>query len=428
MPMTKNEQRWSNIAKRPIVGKQILDITYEHSDMSDENVLTIHLGHGRGPLCCSISWREKPDWGGMPMSEESRKRARGGRINVVGLVAIIAGTLTTVIVTGLLVMALTRDTWERDNAYGLIAMVGEADFLEKTDQRAAYKKYDKALQEADGHVIEDERLRERLGHAREMVEELALRPEVQEALEWEATEQQRQEQARLAAEREQARRAAERASEQQRLEQARLATERAEARRAKEEEGRRREAKSRVRRYADVSQSARDALNIVKKVEARTEVGISYVQYMEVVGQAWGDMRVLVESPEGKDLWELSFLLMVAVQDYKKALDMWQEKLDTQSPTEKANCDELLQLYWQRAAARIRQAESLLDPAKCESVLYQIDLERGGGTSLIPTRWDCTMEIECPHCLQGVFVDVAGAPLAIETKGDTYTIPGIIRT
>ncbi|KKL04674.1 hypothetical protein LCGC14_2613690, partial [marine sediment metagenome] len=159
-------------------------------------------------------------------------------------------------------------------------------------------------------------------------------------------------------------------------EQARLAAERERARLAEEEEGRRREARSRARRYADVSQSARDTLNIVKKVGARTEVGINYTQYMEVVGQAWGDVKIFAESPEGEDLWELSFSLTAAIEQYKEALDEWQKKFDTQSAAEKAACDELLQLNWQSAGVHTRRAESLLDPAECESVLYQIDLAR----------------------------------------------------
>lgn len=145
----------------------------------------------------------------------------------------------------------------------------------------------------------------------------------------------------------------------------------------RKEERRRREAKSRVRRYADVSQSARDALNVVKKVESRTEVGISYVQYMEVVGQAWGNVKIFDESPEGEDLRELSFSLTAAIECYKEALDEWQKKLDARSATEKAECDELLQLNWRLAAAYIHQAESLLDPEKCESVLYQMAGEGG---------------------------------------------------
>jgi len=68
------------------------------------------------------------------MLEESRKKARGGDVNVVGLVAIIAVALTAVIVAALVVTTITRDTWESDNVYDLIAMVGEADLLESTDQ------------------------------------------------------------------------------------------------------------------------------------------------------------------------------------------------------------------------------------------------------------------------------------------------------
>jgi hypothetical protein len=41
--MTADERYWCNETKRLIAGRQILDVTYEHSDMFGENVLTICL-------------------------------------------------------------------------------------------------------------------------------------------------------------------------------------------------------------------------------------------------------------------------------------------------------------------------------------------------------------------------------------------------
>ena len=67
-------------------------------------------------------------------------------------------------------------------------------------------------------------------------------------------------------------------------------------------------------------------MNAVKKLEARTEVGINYKEYSTAVGDAWGDVKVFVESPEGKRLPEFSFALMSAMGKYRLALDIWQDK------------------------------------------------------------------------------------------------------
>ena len=54
----------------------------------------------------------------------------------------------------------------------------------------------------------------------------------------------------------------------------------------RDEEKRRKEA---VSIYRNAPQSARNALNVVKKVEARTEVGINFRDYSTVVGEAWAE-------------------------------------------------------------------------------------------------------------------------------------------
>jgi len=103
-------------------------------------------------------------------------------------------------------------------------------------------------------------------------------------------------------------------------------------------------------------------LNAVKKVEARTEVGINYEDYSRVVGEAWGDVKAFVDAPEGKKLSEFSFLLRSAIDKYRLAKDVWHTKIQRDlkygEPTSVSS--ELYRQCWEAANRRIAAAESLL--------------------------------------------------------------------
>ncbi len=132
-------------------------------------------------------------------------------------------------------------------------------------------------------------------------------------------------------------------------------------------------AKDAVAAYHNAPQSARSALNAVKKVEARTEVGINYNDYSTVVGEAWGDVKIFVESPEGKSLPAFSLLLTKAARDYKLALDIWQNKIQFDwLYAHRADVETLQQTCWIRASKWIRMADSLLDAEQTENVLKTV--------------------------------------------------------
>ena len=125
--------------------------------------------------------------------------------------------------------------------------------------------------------------------------------------------------------------------------------------------------------YRNAPQSVRNALNVVKKVEARTEIGINYRDYSSVVGEAWGDVKIFVESPDGKTIPEFCVLLTKAVRDYKLALDIWQNKI--QWPTlygDRTDVEVLMQACWMRAGKYIKLTESLLDAEQTKKALETI--------------------------------------------------------
>lgn len=258
----------------------------------------------------------------------------------------------------------TRDTWEIDNVPRLSKMLVEADQLQQSEPLRAYKKYDEVLNETKQHKITDAFFLKLLANAEKS--RTVLYPKVQEQIQAEEAEKQKrtQQEAQLAAAEKQ-RLADEDARNLAIAEAERLAVEKQEA-----ETKRRKEA---IAIYRNAPNSARTALNVAKKLEARTEVGINYRDYSTVVGEAWGDVKIFVESPEGKSIPEFSLLLTEALRHYKLALDIWQDKI--QYPRlygDRTDVDRLMQACWARAGKLNKLAESLLEPDKIESTLEVI--------------------------------------------------------
>jgi hypothetical protein len=247
-----------------------------------------------------------------------------------------------------------RDTWELDNVMRLTAQLTSADRLKQSDPFAAYKIYDEVLKETRDHKLKNDEFMQRLAEADKS--RTVLHQQVQAKIQAEEAERQRQAELQLRQE----------AAEKQRIaqeERRKLAVE--EARRIAEDERRaeqeRREEAATI--YRNAPPSARVALNAVKKIAARVEVGVNYGDYSSVVGDTWGDVKIFIESSEGKKLPDFAMLLTKAIADYKLALDIWRDKIKFPTLYEKkqSDVDALQQLCWVQADACIELAESLLE-------------------------------------------------------------------
>jgi hypothetical protein len=133
--------------------------------------------------------------------------------------------------------------------------------------------------------------------------------------------------------------------------------------------------RERVAKYASATKSARDALNALKKVQARAEIGVNHSQYSEVLGQAWADITIFLDSPEGKELWEFSRVLSKGVACYKKALADWNEKFEVNEPNLGIALDMSIQWEWRDASYEIELGKKLLDPNSCESALKSVNVD-----------------------------------------------------
>ncbi|MGA2032168.1 MAG: hypothetical protein ABSG68_07935 [Thermoguttaceae bacterium] len=274
----------------------------------------------------------------------------------------VCGAICAIAVGWFVWSVVTRDNWEADNDTRISARLEEADRLQPSNPLAAYKTYDEVLKEAEHHKINSQQFAKKLADAE--ASRTALYPKVQDQIRAEEAEKQRQAD-------EEARRAA---AEKQRLAQAE------EEKRAADEKSRAEQErqKTAIAAYRAVPQSARTALNAVKKLEARTEVGIGQKDYSTVVGEAWGDVKVFVELPDGKALPDLSFLLVSAMAKHKLALEIWEKKeriLLFESEMQRLHFElhateipfftqslsgELLQRCWGAARRRTEVAASLL--------------------------------------------------------------------
>lgn len=252
----------------------------------------------------------------------------------------VCGGVCVLVVAFLVWSIASRDTWELDNASRVSAKLDEADRLQQSDPLTAYKTYDEVLKEVKQHKITDEQFAQKLANAEKA--RTALYPKVQEKIQAEEAEKQR------------------------------LAQE--EARRAEEEK----RIKEAIAAYRNVPQSARNALNAVKKVEARTEVSISYKDYPTVVGEAWADVKIFTESPEGKKLPEFSFLLVSAMGKYKFALDVWRVKVEDSQPTGILNDAVRADMELARSKNPVRPGHELEDAY----------LNKRAGLSHTAARWE----------------------------------------
>ena len=104
-------------------------------------------------------------------------------------------------------------------------------------------------------------------------------------------------------------------------------------------------------------QAARDAVRAIKRLQARTETGLTYSQYVDAVGTAWAEIKPFVDSPEGSED-VLRYPLKNAIDEYKSATESWHSKI--LFPDDAAMYEESIQSAWNRANSRIKEAEAWL--------------------------------------------------------------------
>jgi hypothetical protein len=273
----------------------------------------------------------------------------------------VCGAITAVALGYLVWFVAFRDAWETKNLSRVSRALADADKLQTSDPFKAYKAYDDILQEARAHELKNDELIKSLADADKAKAELYKKVEPQIRAQEAERQRKLQEDARRA-EAQEAAAAKERAiAEQQRKD----------ADRRQQQAAQRRE---RARVYRSVPESATTALKVLKKVDARMEVGMNYSAYGDIVGEAWADLKIFSETEDGKKLPEFTALLIRSIANYKLALDIWGNKIRfTSLYGNRPDVEGLQQRCWAQAGKCIRQAESLLNPEKAEAALEAYD-------------------------------------------------------
>jgi hypothetical protein len=296
-----------------------------------------------------------------PLTEPATAVEASGLTLTARVLLVVLGIVVVLVATFLVWEIGFRDKWEYKNSIQLASRLDEADRIRESDPFAAYKTYDEILIESGSHKLTDQRFIERLSKAKQARDELG--PLVEARLKAEEDERQRRLRALAAEEAENKRRTEEEAKKQLELAER--------ERRAKEEKlAEEVQRKKAATAYLDPPSAARDALNALKKVEARTEIGVNYRDYSTVVGETWGDVKIFIESPDGRKLSEFSRALAIATDDYKLALEIWGYKLRYDSLyKDRSDVDVLQQQCWARAGRWIKIAEGLLNGEDTETKL-----------------------------------------------------------
>ena len=280
------------------------------------------------------------------------------------------GALALIAVGWMIWVVVTEDTWERDNRARILAKLEEADRLQESDPYGAYKAYDDVLKESQQHEVRDEQFLKKLADAEGSRTETYQK--LQEKQRAEAAEKQRlaEEERNAAATEKQ--RLAEEEERKRAAEEARLAEEN----RRKEAIAAQQKAQDAVRAaYRNAPQSGRTAMNVVKKVAARTEIGINYKDYSTVVGEAWAEVKVFTESPEGKAVPAFSLLLISAMDKHRLALDVWRGQFDggtTGFTFDEGLSSLVIKECWRAADCRIDTAEALISNDDLESAFSRV--------------------------------------------------------
>lgn len=88
-------------------------------------------------------------------------------------------------------------------------------------------------------------------------------------------------------------------------------------------------------RYDEVPSAVADVISTMKKLQAKTEIGVNFIAYNTAVEEAYPAVRVLVESQQTDRLPELQWLLSNAIDCHLKVRELWKQKIGGDSPLKK---------------------------------------------------------------------------------------------
>jgi len=101
---------------------------------------------------------------------------------------------------------------------------------------------------------------------------------------------------------------------------------------------------------------ARAALDALKRIEARTEMGVTWSDYNRVLGEQYAEIKPFLESDDARALPQVAGKIREAVECYKHAQFHWGLKIEFPTISHVGD-DAEMQRSWRDASAAIREAE-----------------------------------------------------------------------
>ena len=118
-------------------------------------------------------------------------------------------------------------------------------------------------------------------------------------------------------------------------------------------------------RYDRVPDDARSIVKSLQKLDAKIEIGISYLEYNSLVSDIYPEIKVFVSSAAARDLPELRMVLGNSIECYLAVRDLWRAEIDADGPAAKFDAS-IARLYrqnviWKVASVNVAGAAALID-------------------------------------------------------------------
>jgi hypothetical protein len=118
-------------------------------------------------------------------------------------------------------------------------------------------------------------------------------------------------------------------------------------------------------RYANIPVEAREAYKSLKRLEAKTEIGINYADYSRTIGDTFPDVKLFLESRESRNLPELTFVLGNAMDCYREVNRLWGIKVTSGDVIKQYGASITLLTaqprLWRVAAANLSASKTILE-------------------------------------------------------------------
>jgi hypothetical protein len=123
-------------------------------------------------------------------------------------------------------------------------------------------------------------------------------------------------------------------------------------------------------RYDTISDDARAIVKGLKKLQAKTEIGVNFVDYNQAVSEVYPDLTLFLESAEARNQPELRFVLANSMDCYLTVRELWSKKVSSDDPLDQYSATVKLitaqPTLWKVAGANTSGAAALLDSPKAD--------------------------------------------------------------